>query len=60
MQKFTHTSDNSVVKVMFVYRQTFFFILLLLIILNSVEKKLLNGLESTDIKSQAISSREIN
>ena len=38
MQKFTHTADDSIVKVMLAYRQTFFSLLSLLFILKSVDK----------------------
>ena len=48
MQKFTHTANNSIVKVKYVYRQTFVSLLFMLFILKSVEKVLLNALESTD------------
>ena len=40
MQKFTHTADDSIVKVMLAYRQTFFSLLSLLFILKSVKKAL--------------------
>ena len=43
MQKFTHTANNSIVKVKYVYRQIFLSRSFMLFIFKSVEKVLLNA-----------------
>ena len=54
MQKLTHTANNSIVKVKYVYRQAFFSIIFMLFILNSVKKVLLNAKGPINVKWQTI------